>query len=212
LEEIVFPCVVGLIGALFIETASLGATSYPFVAVLHMAGETDRGQEVRVLGSFVGPLGVDEFLGQLMGVLEEHDAVLAADRLEKAERERSRTLLQQQDREYEEGLLADRSRQQKQMREESKSSVPVATAVAAAPVAVARAPVPRYDIALCVGDKMCWRVGIVCCITVLLCVLCVLSLFANVCADCAIRHILLLVLCFFADTSSLKSLQLGRRE
>lgn len=131
----------------FEVAASLGAMSYPYVAVLHLSGESDRGQEVRVLGSFVGPQGVDELLSQLMSLLEEHDAVLLTDRLEREERERSRTLLQQQDREYEEALKADKRQQDQKQKQEQVVPVatahaapaPAARAVVAAPVAAAAA-------------------------------------------------------------------------
>ncbi len=93
---------------------SLAANSYPFLAVLYLGSESARGQEVRALGTWVGPLTVDELLVRLMGVLEENDAVLVADRAEMEELHRNRSLLRQQDEDYEESLRADQRKRQQE--------------------------------------------------------------------------------------------------
>lgn len=52
-------------------STALRVSSYPYLSVLYLAGESARGQEIRRLGFWVGPLTVDELLVALMGVLEE---------------------------------------------------------------------------------------------------------------------------------------------
>ena len=112
--------------------ASLRVTSFPFIGLLH-AGEGGPGRggmEVRALGSLIGPQSVDELVAGLLGLLEEHDGLLAADRMAREERERTRNLLREQDADYEASLAADRQRIQ-QLEEKDEEAENVAAVAAA---------------------------------------------------------------------------------
>ena len=106
---------------------TLRATSFPHLSLLYMQGP----QEVRSLGQWIGPLGVDEMLVQLMAAVEENEAALVADRAEVEERERNRVLLRQQNDDYEQSLRADRQKKttkDKPVSSSSSSSAPTPSA------------------------------------------------------------------------------------
>ncbi|KAI8474966.1 MAG: hypothetical protein J3K34DRAFT_456563 [Monoraphidium minutum] len=89
----------------FTLASRLHVTTYPCVALLAYPGA--RTKVVACLqGRFAGP----QLLAALRRAADEHGVLLAAERAQHEEREMSRVLLDEQNREYEEALAADREK------------------------------------------------------------------------------------------------------
>jgi len=95
----------------------LGATSFPFLAVLsnnNIGGMT-------ILDRIEGVIEPEDLISRLTTVLENHGAALTAARIESEERERDRRLREEQDQEYIRSLQEDQEKERLMEEERRKA-------------------------------------------------------------------------------------------
>jgi len=96
---------------------ALGASTFPFLAVVRSLRGRPHGQTLSVLE---GRRSSDEVMAWLQNALERYGATLTRARMDREQREQNRLLREQQDREYHETLEADRRREERAREEERK--------------------------------------------------------------------------------------------
>jgi len=97
----------------FKVSAELGATTFPFLAVIcyNVKGEPT------LVDTIEGTLGLHELLSQLTVVVEQHGPSLQGVRNQRQQQERDRSLIQEQDQAYQELLRQDQEREQRERQE-----------------------------------------------------------------------------------------------
>ncbi|GBF99613.1 hypothetical protein Rsub_12292 [Raphidocelis subcapitata] len=100
----------------FTLSSRLHVTTYPAVALLAYPGS-----RTKVVACLQGRFTAAQLLAALRRAVEEHGVLLTAERLQQEEREMSRTLLEEQNREYEEALAADREKAQRRQQERERA-------------------------------------------------------------------------------------------
>jgi FAS-associated factor 2 len=98
----------------------LGASAFPFIAVLCNNAAALTGSSMAMLDRIEGLIEPEDLMNRLTHVLETHGAILTAARLEIQERETDRQIREEQDRAFEEALLEDQERERKQREEERR--------------------------------------------------------------------------------------------
>jgi len=98
----------------------LGASTYPFIAVICNNATALTGSAMAMLDRIEGPIEAEDLMARLTGILESHGPILTASRLEIQEREESRNLREEQDRAFLESLAEDESREQRQKEDQRR--------------------------------------------------------------------------------------------
>jgi len=119
---------------------ALGMTTFPFVAVVTTSRGRPHGRRISVKE---GQMNAGSLVSHLQGVLERHGMSLVAARLEQEEMVNSRRLREEQDREYERSLEADRARE----REAAEAASAAAAAEEEAKAIAAREAAAREQLA-----------------------------------------------------------------
>jgi len=98
----------------------LGASTYPFIAVICNNAAALTGSAMAMLDRIEGTIESEDLMARLTQILESHGTILTASRLEIEERDESRNLREEQDRAFLESLAEDESREQRQREEQRR--------------------------------------------------------------------------------------------
>ncbi|KAJ6250091.1 fas-associated protein [Anaeramoeba flamelloides] len=90
----------------FLLTSKFHVTTYPFLAIV----TTNSSTQLQILKVFEGKLKPYQLLTGLINTLEQHSAIITAQRTEEEEKKSSREIREQQDREYLETVAKDEER------------------------------------------------------------------------------------------------------
>ena len=99
----------------FKVSAVLGATSYPFMALIAL-----KGHKMVVVHRFEGILTTEAYIGKLRRLTDRLDAQLAGLRADRASRDAARRIREQQDAAYQASLRQDEEKARKAQQEEEK--------------------------------------------------------------------------------------------
>ncbi|XP_025090464.1 FAS-associated factor 2-like isoform X2 [Pomacea canaliculata] len=94
---------------------ALKENTYPFLAVIVL-----RENRMTVVAKIEGPIGAEELMNRLEGVMRENEVSLIAARAEREERNFNQTLRQQQDEAYLESLRADQEKERRKREERQR--------------------------------------------------------------------------------------------
>jgi len=98
----------------------LGASTYPFLAVICNNAAALTGSAMAMLDRIEGLIEPEDLMARLTQILESHGPILAASRIEIEERQENRNIIQEQDRAFLESLAEDEARERRQQEEQRR--------------------------------------------------------------------------------------------
>ncbi|KAI9143778.1 hypothetical protein BKA69DRAFT_1164842 [Paraphysoderma sedebokerense] len=99
---------------------TLGATTFPFLAVVALVNPPSGGTKPAVVARIEGPTSTEDLVARIKAAMDRHELLMATVRAERAERDSARILREQQDQAYQESLRKDQERERKQREERER--------------------------------------------------------------------------------------------